>query len=106
MSRPVDVLAVLDHAIEGYRTRAESISGLAWLHQKAGDDMAEARAAVAELIIELRNAHEIIKLAMNHVPAAARTPWFLAIDDAGLCGDGVTRFHERKAALANIGSAS
>jgi alkylated DNA nucleotide flippase Atl1 len=62
--------------------------------------------AVAEVITELRNAHEIIKLAMNHIPADARSPWFLAIDDAGLCGDGVTRFHERKAALANVGSTS
>lgn len=65
----------------------------------------EARAAVAELIAELRNAHEIIKLAMNHVPADARSKWLLAIDDAGLCGDGVTRFHERKKLLDRVGGA-
>jgi hypothetical protein len=68
----------------------------------AAEQIEAVEAVVGELIAELSNAHEIIKLAMNHVPAGSRTPWFLAIDGAGLCGDGVTRFQERKALLARV----
>lgn len=102
MSGPVDVLAWIDGKVQ----REREIERGTGLPNEQLNAAIAARAAVDELITELRHAHEIIKLALHHVPAGARTPWFLAIDDAGLCGDGVTRFHERNAALANIGSAA
>lgn len=46
----IDVLAVIDAAIEHHRTRAESISGTAWVSQKAADNLTASRDAVAELI--------------------------------------------------------
>ena len=105
MSGPVDVLASLGALSRNIRSRAGRI-GVPQMPARDADTVDLIHDAVSEVITELRNAHEIIKLVMNHVPASARTPWLLAIDDAGLCGDGVTRFHERKAALANVGSAS
>lgn len=91
----LNVLALLDEEIV-WSTRLD-VPGM--------PNLREARAAVAELITELRNAHEIIKLAMNDVPASEKSPWFLAINDAGLCGDDITRFHERKDLLARVSGA-
>lgn len=97
MSATVDVRAVLVEA----RERARQAG-----NHELSRDLLDANSVVAELITELRHAHEIIQLALSHVPAEARSPWFLAIDDAGLCGDGVTRFHERKSLLARVGGAA
>lgn len=104
MSTPVDALAVLDAEIA-------DISGLSCREDDGERALRErernlraTRANVAELITELRNAHEIIKLAMAR--AATRSLWLRAIDDAGLCGDGVTRFHERQELLSRVGGAA
>lgn len=92
-STPIDVLAVLDRV-------AKEID---WQHEGMPAGLAEARAAVAPLISELVKAHQIILLALNALPPGAKRNFERKVIGAGLDGEGTTRFHERRAALATVG---
>ncbi|UHQ21925.1 hypothetical protein LVB77_14750 [Lysobacter sp. 5GHs7-4] len=111
MTERVDVLAVFDRDAEAahhYRVSIKSSHlGDAQVvadHNK-GLSIA-ARAAVAELIAELEKAHQIILVALNALPPGAKRKFEQKVIAAGLDGEGTTRFHERRAALARCGVTS
>lgn len=60
----------------------------------------------AELIDELSKAHQIIRIALNTLPADAKARFFVSIQAADLDGEGITRANERERLLARVGGAS
>ena len=94
MAAPVDVLAVIRKA-EAYTYDAGDVDH--------GKKVKAARVAVAEVIAELEKAHQIILIALNSLPPAAKRNFARKVIGAGLDGEGATRFHERRAALAAVG---
>lgn len=53
----------------------------------------------AELLRELRHAHQIIKNALNLMTLDQKFDWGTANARDGVDGDGMTRFHEREAVI-------
>lgn len=53
----------------------------------------------AELLRELRHAHQIIRNALNIMTPAQKEKWAKRNDRDGVTGEGTTRFFERESAI-------
>jgi hypothetical protein len=62
-------------------------------------NMSNTAPLAGDLFKELRFAEQIILTMLKHMTTAQRLAAQVELDEAGISGDGMTRFHERRAVL-------
>lgn len=105
-TEPLDVLAALRQMQANSSHFRNGLPVLADHHTGEFEREQAALSAIADLISELQKAHQIILIALNTLPPGAKRTFEQKVIGAGLDGEGTTRFHERRAALARVGGAA